>query len=176
MTKQKSGYAVFAAVLLTAALPLTAFAGSASVSRVPESQSIDVQAKYEDGTEKPVVYKVDVEWGVMEFTYHEAGTNKWNPQTHQYELDTDGSWSSQGNTVTVKNHSNTAVTASLSFKAADGLAIEGNFDNQTIPLDSAVGTAAETPPTGAASLTLSGRLDPGAEDLRTVGQITVAVN
>ena len=176
MRKQNSGYITLAAALITAALPFTAFAESASVSQAPANQSIDVQAKYEDSTQRPVVYKVDMEWGVMEFTYHEAGTNTWNPETHQYELNVDGSWSSQGNTVTVKNHSNTAVTAALSFQAADGLDVEGTFDKNTLELASAEGTAADAPPAGTAALTLSGRLDPGAEEMHTVGQITVAVN
>ncbi|MDO4325950.1 MAG: hypothetical protein Q4E24_07945 [bacterium] len=178
------GIAAFAAAL-TAAVPGLAFAaaGNHTVDSMDTpSAVIDVQAKYEGSTDTQVVYKVDVEWGAMEFTYHESAENKWNPQTHQYELSVTGSWSESGNEVTVKNHSNAGVNAALSFQAADGQSVTGEFYqgddrlNEGLVLESAVGTPADAPPSGTVQLKLSGSLDSAMTDFSKIGTITVTVN
>ena len=178
------GMAAFAAAL-TAAFPAAAYgeAGSHTVDSLDTpSAVIDVQAKYEGSTDTQVVYKVDVEWGAMEFTYHESAQNQWNPQTHQYELSVAGSWSESGNEVTVKNHSNAEVNATLSFEAADGQPVTGAFYqgedrlDGALALESAVGTPADAPPSGTAQLKLSGSLDSAMTDFGKIGTVTVTVN
>ncbi|MDO4325316.1 MAG: hypothetical protein Q4E24_04640 [bacterium] len=173
------------AAALAAAVPVSAFAaaGNHTVDSLDApSAVIDVQAKYEGSTDIQVVYKVDVEWGAMEFTYHESAKNQWNPQTHQYELSVTGSWSESGNEVTVKNHSNAEVNAALSFQAVDGQAVTGEFyqgDSRldgTLALKSAVGTPADAPPSGTVQLKLSGSLDSAMTDFHKIGTITVTVN
>lgn len=171
-------------IMLAAAAPAAVYAaaGSQSVTGLAgDPVSIDVQAKYTGGADTEIVYKVDVAWGAMEFTYHESGTNQWNPETHQYELSTNGTWSESGNEVTIKNHSNTAVQASLAFQAADGHDVEGRFyqenrESSQLNLESAVGTDAGNPPAGVVALKLSGSLNSDMTDFGKVGQITVTVD
>ena len=173
------------AAALTAAVPGLAFAaaGNHTADSLEEPAAvIDVQAKYEGSADTQVVYKVDVVWGTMEFTYHESAENQWNPQTHQYELSVTGSWSESGNEVTVKNHSNAEVNAVLSFQAVDGQGITGEFYqgnnrlDEGLTLESAVGTPADAPPSGTVQLKLSGSLDSTMTDFSKIGTITVTVN
>lgn len=171
-----------AAFAMAAPLPAFAAAGSHTVRSLDEAPvTIDVQAKYEDNTESKVTYKVDVEWGAMEFTYQESGSNQWNPDTHQYELSVNGSWTESGNWITVRNHSNAPVKAALSFQAADGRNVTGAFyqndslSDGSILLESAVGTTVEDPPAGTAELKLSGSLSSDMTDFGKVGEVTVTV-
>lgn len=177
MKRNKKGAVLAAALLMTAAFPAAAYAaeGSSTVTAVPdEATKIEVQAKYEDATETDTVYKVDVNWGAMEFIYHESGSNVWNPDTHQYELAASGQWTSTGDTVTVTNHSNEAVTANLEFAPAAAYTdLTGTFDITQLSLESAVGTTVAEAPSRTAKLTLSGSLPAGQTEFGTVGQITV---
>lgn len=166
---------VFTAVALAAMLPLTVYAEPFSITDVPGQKKIDVSAKYEDSSTVPTVYKVDIEWGSMEFTYQESGTNEWDPSTHQYTLSSAGSWSAAGNTLTVTNHSNAGVTADLSFASAPDYNLTGVFDNSTISLPTAVNTAVEEAPAETVTLTLTGSLPASVTDFSTVGQITVSL-
>lgn len=75
-----------------------------------------------DATE--TVYSVDVEWAETAFTYTYVGSDTrdvltWNPSTHQYEVISEAAngetsaWKDSTATVNVTNHSNAAVTATL---------------------------------------------------------------
>lgn len=172
-------------VILAAVTSAAAYgeAGSHTVDSLDApSTAIDVRAKYEESTSTQVVYSVDVEWGIMEFTYHESAENRWNPQTHEYELSVTGAWRQSGNEVTVKNHSNAEVNAALSFQAADGQNITGAFYqgekklDGTLALKSAVGTSAAAPPSETVYLMLNGSLDSAMTDFHKIGTILVTVN
>ena len=54
------------------AVPVTAYGGEDTIGK-NENRSIDVQAKYANGTDTPDVYSVNVAWGAMQFTYSAAG-------------------------------------------------------------------------------------------------------
>ena len=60
------------------AVPVTAYGGEDTIGK-NENRSIDVQAKYANGTDTPDVYSVNVVWGAMQFTYSAAGTRVWDP-------------------------------------------------------------------------------------------------
>ena len=85
-----------------------------------------------DATE--TVYSVDVEWAETAFTYTYVGSDTrdvltWNPATHQYEVLSEAAngdsskWTDSTATVNVTNHSNAAVTATLTV---DTTATTGN--------------------------------------------------
>ncbi|EET58834.1 hypothetical protein BRYFOR_09122 [Marvinbryantia formatexigens DSM 14469] len=175
MVKRDIRAAVMTALLLTAAIPGTAQAGETSAGQLPDSAVIDVRAKYEGDMEVPAVYLVDVKWGAMEFTYTSAGTSIWDPVTHTYKVTEKNTWSGQGNTITLENHSNAEVTAELSFRAAEGYSLTGNFDRERLTLPSAEGTEAGAPPSAEAVFMLDGTLEAETDSFHTVGQITVAV-
>ena len=122
-----------------------------------------------DSTEK--VYSVDVTWNDVAFSYN-AGENTWNPSEHAY-TGASGSWGSDNGTVTVTNHSNAAVTATLSFtKAADNGNVTMTFsDGGVINLDTAEDTDVNDAPTGTVTLT------PGGTPAKTgtIGTVKVTI-
>lgn len=137
MKKSKKAAAVMAAAVLSVGMTATAFAAQtspATINTVPGGVAIDVTGSY-DGTttDGALVYKIDVAWGSMAFTYEASATRSWNTTTHQYDTTSDGVgvWKadSEGisNKITVTNHSNAAVEAGLAFAANGDLDITGKF-------------------------------------------------
>lgn len=65
------------------------------------------------------VYSVDVSWGELRFKCEQRGS--WNATNHQHNIDrTTWTWDENSNFITVKNHSNKKIAATLDFR--DGLA------------------------------------------------------
>lgn len=116
---------VLAAATLSIGAAGSAFAaagGAENITSLPASKKdIAVTGTYEQGTASDTVYKVDIEWGAMAFTYKAAAKGSWNTATHKYDnAETAGKWTpavADGNRITVTNHSNAGVTAELSFAA-----------------------------------------------------------
>lgn len=171
---KKKWIGIMAAVLAAAAVSGSAYADTEPVTDAPGSASVDVRAKY-DGVETQTEYRVDVEWGAMEFVYTASGVSQWNTATHTYDLVSEGGWSGEGNTITVKNHSNAEVQVELSFQPAAGYQVTGSFDETLLTLATAEGTEPEEAPFGTATFMLDGELDSSIDSFQTVGQITVAV-
>lgn len=65
------------ALMLTTSV--TAFA--ADITEIGGTDGADVKASYRPGGDA-TIYSVDIEWGAMEFTYNDASTNTWDPDTH----------------------------------------------------------------------------------------------
>lgn len=177
----KKPFAMILAITLMFALSVTAFAaaGSGTITSVPGSRDIDVNARYADGSSTPDVYSVDIEWGAMEFTYSAAGTKDWNPATHTYTNNVTAAWTAGGNTVKVTNHSNKAVTTAFSFAKLGTIteSISGTFGysgSQTLAAGTvgSPGTAANV----TATLTLTGALNSSRTTLEKVGTVTVALS
>ena len=171
-----------ALVLTLAAVP--AFA--AEITAIGGTATHDVTATYKAGGSGGTgggaggtVYSVDITWGDMAFTYTSASTGTWNPETHSYDNASEGGWtvdSANGNKVTVTNHSNAAVTATIKYDAATGYeSITGTFDKDTMSLATAVGTEVNKAPTAAATLSLSGALDSTTVAGTKIGTITVTL-
>lgn len=140
-------------VIVMMAMATTAFA--TTIEEDGKGTSISVAGKYQAGsTTEEGTISVDVSWGAMDFTYTDASQGEWNPGSHSYGTGTAGSWSGNKSSITVKNHSDVAVTASFEFKATTGLNVIGTFytqyvgnsytavetDKQNFSLASAVGT------------------------------------
>ena len=157
-----------AMVFSLAAVP--AFA--ANIESATGSESHDVKATYNAGASGTVVYSVTIAWGEMKFEYEDGA---WNPETHEFD---NANWAPTGNTVTVTNHSNAAITAKLTYTAeGDYSNITGTFINSdTLNLNSAVGTPANGAPTANATLKLSGALKNNTPADTTVGKVTVSLD
>ena len=179
MMKKKTALVLTLAMVFSLA-PLSAYADT--ITEVDSSASHDVTATYRadsSGGAGGKVYSVDITWGDMAFTYTaEAGI--WDPATHKTTDAEGGVWTVNndgGNTITVTNHSNTGVTAAFSYAADAGFdGITGTFDNASLTLESAVGTAVEAAPKATASLSLNGALGSTTADNTKIGTITVTLN
>jgi len=169
--------ALFLAIMLVAAMSTTAFAAT-PITTAGGSDSADVTGTYVAGSSGGTVYSVDVAWGSMAFTYTGASTGTWNPTTHTYDGTTDAAWScAEGaNKVTVTNHSNTAVTAALSYTPGESYSgITGSFDKSSLGLLTAVGTEVADAPSASALLTLTGELASSVTEAATIGSVTVSI-
>lgn len=179
MMKKKTALVLTLAMVFSLA-PLSAYADT--IGTAGGTASHDVTATYRadsSGGAGGTVYSVDITWGDMAFTYTaEAGI--WDPATHTTTSSADGVWTVNndgGNTIKVTNHSNTGVTAAFSYAAASGFGdISGTFDNASLNLASAVGTAVDEAPNGTAALSLSGALGSTTADNTKIGTITVTLN
>jgi len=142
------------------------------------TDSKDVTAGYVAGQASAPVYKVDISWGSMTFTYTAASTGTWNPSTHVYDGAVPAAWTFEenANKITVTNHSNAAVTAVITEEnVTQGLTF--SWDNDTLELataDNGENGAAGTPTTASALLTVSGTLTASEEPV-TIGTVTVTL-
>lgn len=147
-----------------------------------KTDSKAVSATYVSADNTTTVYSVDITWGSLEYTYAEGSKGTWNPKTQKYEGATEGGWScSDGaDTITITNHSNVAITASLGFTANAGYSgITGTFyDNNAVvtslSLKSAEGVTADNAPTASAKLKISGELSKG-DGKQNVGNVTIGI-
>lgn len=177
--KKKTALVLTLAMVFSLA-PLSAYADT--IGTAGGTASHDVTATYRadsSGGAGGTVYSVDITWGDMAFTYTaEAGI--WDPTTHKITDAEGGVWTVDkegGNTITVTNHSNTGVTAAFSYAAASDFdGITGTFDNASLNLETAVGTAVDEAPNGTAALSLSGALGSTTADNTKIGTITVTLN
>ena len=181
MRKKKTALVLTLAMVFSLA-PLSVYAET--ISTVGGAASCDVKATYTTDTSGGAggaggtVYSVDIDWGNMEFTYT-AAAGVWDPKTHTITGADGGTWkanNTDGNKITVTNHSNTAVTATFSYAAATGYdSISGSFDKTSLNLATAVGTEVSNAPKDSAALSLSGALDSATAANTTIGTITVTL-
>lgn len=180
MKKAKKLFAAVLAAALMAVTAVPAFADSNKITEVNGTASHEVKGTYAEGGESATVYSVDIAWGSMEFTYTAASEGDWDPTTHGYKSGTEsGTWSCDDgeNTITVKNHSNDAVTVAFEYTPGSSYSgISGSFDKATLSLATAVGTNVDNAPSGTAKLTISGgSLDSSATEGVTIGTVTVTL-
>lgn len=158
--------------MLVLALSVTAVAETISTG----DKDIDVEAKYQNSTTVGIVYSVDISWGAMQFTYTERGTKEWNPDDHSYTDSTSASWSASGNTVTVVNHSNVAVTASFAFEVLEAYnTVTGTFDVESRTLKAGAVDGYDTADKVTTKLTLNGTLAKTVTNFTKIGKIIVTV-
>ena len=179
MMKKKAALVLTLAMVFSLA-PLSAYADT--IDRVGGTASHDVTATYVDGSSGGAggtVYSVDIAWGDMAFTYT-AAAGIWDPTTHKTTGAEGGAWTvdnKDGNTITVTNHSNAEITASIAYTPAPGYdSISGSFDKTSLVLATAVDTEVSNAPNDSAALTLTGALDSKTTANTTIGTITVTLN
>lgn len=172
----KKLFALTLAVVMIFAMTISASAANSETVTDAGSQNINVEGKYVDESTKDEKISADVVWGAMEFSYTKTGKYVWDADQHQYLDQTQNNWSATGNTVTVTNHSNVAVSVNLKFTANTGYSVTGTFDNSTFDLPSAEGKAVDaTELAKVSTLTLGGELDSGNTTMATVGTISVSI-
>ena len=172
----KKFVSIFLTLALFLAMNTTSFA--ATIESSPDSQDIDVNAKYVGGVSVPTRYSVDLTWGAMEFTYTVSGTKTWDPESHTYTTSTQPVWTASGNTITVTNHSNTDITASFAFSALTAYnTVTGSFSSASLTLPTAEGKAVnDAVLTGQTSFTLGGTLASDITDFTNVGTVIVTIS
>ncbi len=121
--------------------------------------------KYENGVcalcgEPEIICSATITWGAMNFTYSD-GT--WNTETYVYD---GAGWTAEGNTVTVENTGNVAVTATVSYQNETGYSFTASWDKETANIPA---SNKET-----FTLTLSGK-PTAALDEKKVGTVTVTI-
>ncbi len=168
---------LFVIILSVAMLCVTSVAAFAAspITTVGGTDSASVKGTYVEGGKSTKIYRVDITWGSMEFTYTDAAEGTWNPEKHTFEGTGTATWTCPegANEIKVTNHSNDAVKATFTYAASEGYeAVSGSFDKAEVRLDSAVGTTFDSAPVGTAKLALTGALPAGTSGA-TIGTVTV---
>ncbi len=141
-------------------------------------REITITGVYQAGTTADEKISVDIVWDAMEFTYAAPSQGTWNPAAHAYEGATEGGWSDNTPAITVTNHSNVAVNATLAFTAAvDGVVgafteASGTENDNILNLATAEGTEVANAPTATANFGISGT---AIDATKTLGTITVTI-
>ena len=139
------------------------------------SYSAEVKGTYQPGGSGAVVYSVDIAWTDMNFTYTGAGEGTWDPETHQYSGSSEGAWTASDDSITVTNHSNTAVKATAKFEADSGYeSTTMTFGNNEATVATAVGTEVASAPSATITVTPGGTLAESADGGK-IGTITVSI-
>lgn len=117
------------------------------------------------------VYYVEVDWDAAKLTYTKTGTLTWDPENHEYVDSRDGSWSNL--VVTVKNHSNDKITATLELPAAkNGVTLKA-VGASTFDLEMPVeGSAFASAPSNTFTITAEG--EPTSNDFTMQASVSVA--
>ena len=172
----KKTLSIILALVLALSLSVTAFAAE---NNGTSSTDITVNGTYIPSTSSAdETISVDIVWDAMDFTYTGASQGTWNPATHTYDGATEGGWSDNTPAVTVTNHSNVAVNATLGF-TADVTGVVGTFteasgteNDNILNLATAEGTEVANAPTATANFGISGAAINASQKL---GTITVAI-
>ena len=141
--------------------------------------NIEIVGTYTPGTAGSSVISVDIAWDAMDFTYTAPSQGTWNPVTHTYEGATKGGWSNNTPAITVTNHSNVAVNATLGFTAdVDGVIgtfteVSGTANDNILNLATAEGTEVANAPTATANFGISGDAINASQKLGTI-TVTIA--
>lgn len=169
---------LFLAIIMIATLALPVFAEE-SVDANGGSANVNVNGVVQyTGSSETQIISVDVAWEDMTFTYVEGVHFGWNPENHEYAGAYEGYWENDRADITVTNHSNTEVNATLSFESGvdtvSGAFTEGSgtMDDGVLELASAVDTEVEEAPTATATFNISGSISVSAD---VVGEITVLI-
>ena len=124
------------------AMTVCVFAGNTTIHGTTSGEITDpVHINIEqDSFHTTPVYRVDVEWTALEFTYTEGS---WNAESLTYEGDWND-WETNPPTITVKNRSNAAVLVTPTFKDEIDTPLTKVVNGVTASLSGSVGlTSAE---------------------------------
>ena len=164
-------FAISLALVMVFALSVTCFA--ARISELPGSESTEVKVSYTDGAAAPATYAVDVAWESLTFVYVQSA-QEWDATNH-VEVDAgESKWQDADATITVTNHSNRAVKATIAYAAgtASGTAAFELADGAESELAAAAGASVATK---VATLRVSGIPAEDANET-VVGTVTVTIN
>ena len=141
-------------------------------------REIIVTGVYQAGKAADEKISVDLVWDAMDFTYTAPSQGTWNPATHTYEGATEGGWSDNTPAITVKNHSNVALNATLGF-TPDVTGVVGTFteasgtaNDNILELATAVDKEVSNAPTATANFGISGA---AIDADKALGTVTVTI-
>ena len=167
----KKLFALSLAIVMVFALSVVCFA--ATISAVPGSEETEVKVSYVDGAAAPATYAVDVAWESFTFTYTQSA-QRWDAENH-VEVDNGTSgWVDSDATVTITNHSNRSVWATVEYEAgtASGtaaFALSANAAESELVAAAGAAVASKT-----VTLTASGVPAENANET-VVGSVTVTI-
>ena len=171
----KKIFATLLAVAMLASVSVTAFAATNDGTQDTE---ITVNGSFVSGTAADEKISVDIAWDAMDFTYSAPSEGAWDPATHTYVGATEGGWSDNTPAITVTNHSNVPVTATLSF-TPDVTGVVGTFteasgtaNDNILSLATAEGTKTANAPAATANFGISGV---AVDEDKVLGTITVTI-
>ena len=109
----------FIAELVTGS-PMTIGSVTAAIAGTDTTGTADVSAEFQDAGTVAPVYSVTITWGDMAFVYTDTTTYEWDVAAHTYTHTgaLTGTWAPKtkgGDLVTLTNHSNVTVNASLTY-------------------------------------------------------------
>ena len=163
-------FAISLALVMVLALSVTCFA--VTVTEVPYTETQNVTVSYTDGAAAPATYAVDVAWESLSFTYVQSA-QEWDATNHVEKDAATSGWSDADATITITNHSNRAVKATVAYAAgtASGTAEFALTGGAESTLAAAAGASVATK---TATLTASGIPAENAQNA-VVGTITVTI-
>ena len=173
----KKLFATLLAIIMLASMTVTAFA-SENTGATSTPTDITVNGSFVSGTAGAETISADIAWEAMDFTYTGASQGTWNPATHTYDGATEGGWSDNTPAITVTNHSNVAVNATLGFTASVTGVVgtfteaSGTANDGVLELATAEGTTLENAPKATANFGISGA---AIDADKTLGTITVTI-
>ncbi len=163
----KKVFALLLTLALIATLSVVAFAADVEGLTTTEGSntaSENLTVTYTSTVDETPVYSVDVSWTDMVVVYN-AGALGWNPESHEYDVVKADSWTDSTATITVTNHSNAKVNASVGVAAVSGVSFDVTAAGE---IDSAVETEVAQAPSKVFTVTASGDLAANASPAVTV--------
>ena len=166
------------AITMLVAMSAPAYAAK-SIDSHGDSASIPVGVIFQAKGVAFKTFSVDIEWEDMTFTYTKAADGEWDPATHSYTGGSEGSWSTDTSTITITNHSDINVNATLEFESeVDGVIgtfteTSGTEGDNILELDTAVGSTYDNAPAASCEFGISGAAI--RKDMDTLGTITVSI-
>jgi hypothetical protein len=164
-------FAISLALVLVLALSVTCFAER--ITSLPGNESVDVTVSYTDGAAAPATYAVDVAWESMSFTYVQSA-QEWDATNHVEKDSGTSGWSDADATVTITNHSNRSVWATVAYVAAGEASGSAAFELTGGAESELVAAAGASVATKTATLTASGIPAENADEA-VVGTVTVTI-
>lgn len=144
------------------------------------TRNVTVKCVTDDTTK---VYRVDVTWDSLEFTYsfEDASGNKgtWNPDTHTYDIANPKGWDKSSASIKVTNHSNAPVAYSATLSVTSKNGVTAALEDSESNLATAVGTTVSGAPSGSITLKIDGKPAEAAfsdTNSFTFGTVTVAIS
>ena len=134
------------------------------------SSETDVYFSYDSNLSNAEIFKIDVTWTDLKFTYTEA-TTEWDPSTHEYKTLTEAAWNDSKGTVKVVNHSNAGVNVSATITKASGETATLTLDSKSFTLKTAVGTAVANAPNQTITIKASGT----PKGNKTMGTVKITI-
>lgn len=166
------------ALVLALTLVLSATAFAATLTNTG-SEFAEVKATYTAGQTATPVYKVDITWEGLTFTYEGEVEGSWNPENHEFDNYKAAGWKAgEHGTITVTNHSNVSITVTPAYTAeADYSDTDMTFAPATLTLETAAKGFTETGEAqeGSITVTPSGTLPSEFSDEIKIGTITVTI-